>query len=270
MNDVRSTSQPALFGGAPLTRNTSIPQLTLPGVVGVWAATALPMAVLAWVIAPIVAGGWDTPSSLAQSLILLLTAGLVWQFVLVAILVFREQRSLKWAVVRDVLWLTAPRNPKTGQRGGRLWLIVPIFVVAFFAVELIPFEVPPVAGRDFGEFLGSPDGAALIHGSWPWLAILLAFFLFNTVLGEELLFRGYLLPRMKGVFGSKDWVANGLLFAAYHLHVPWVIPIALLDTLILSLPSRRYQSALIGIITHSSQSLFLFTLVLMLFLTAPR
>ncbi|MFJ6534538.1 MULTISPECIES: CPBP family intramembrane glutamic endopeptidase [Microbacterium] len=138
-----------------------------------------------------------------------------------------------------------------------MWLIVPVFVIAFFAVELIPFGLPPVAGRDFGEFLGSSDGAALLYGSWAWLAILLAFFIFNTVLGEELLFRGYLLPRMNGIFGSKDWVTNGILFAVYHLHVPWVIPIALLDTFILSLPSRRYQSALIGVITHSSQSLFL-------------
>ena len=270
MNGASSTSEPALLGGAPPARSTTIRQLTLPGVVGVWAAATVPMAVLAWVIAPLVAGGWSSPSALAQSLILLLTAGFVGQFTLVALLLLREQRSLKWAVVREALWLTAPRNPKTGQRGGRLWLVVPVFVVAFFAVELIPFEVPPVAGRDFGEFLGSPDGAALLHGSWLWLAILLAFFLFNTVLGEELLFRGYLLPRMNGVFGSKDWVANGVLFAAYHLHVPWVIPIALLDTFLLSLPSRRYQSAWIGIITHSSQSLFLFALVLMLFLTAPQ
>lgn len=265
-----STSQPTVLGGDPQARSTPIRQLALLGVAGVWAAAAIPMAALAWVIAPILASGWNSPSALAQSLILLLTVGLVWQFVLVAFLVFKEQRSLKWAVVRDALWLRAPRNPKTGRRGGRMWLIVPVFVVAFFALELIPFEIPPVAGRDFGEFLGSSDGAALLHGSWPWLAILLAFFIFNTVLGEELLFRGYLLPRMKGVFGSRDWVANGILFAVYHLHVPWVIPIALLDTFILSLPSRRYQSALIGIITHSSQSLFLFALVLMLFLTAPQ
>ena len=37
---------------------------------------------------------------------------------------------------------------------------------------------------------------------------------FNTVLGEELLFRGLLLPRMNGVFGRRDWLANGVLFAA--------------------------------------------------------
>lgn len=270
MNGASSTSESALLGEDSPPRSTTIRQLTLPGVVGVWAAAALPMAVLAWVIAPLLASGWNAPSALAQSLILLLTGGLVWQFVLVAFLVFTEQRSLRWAVVREALWLRAPRNPKTGRRGGRMWLIVPVFVIAFFAVELIPFEVPPVAGRDFGEFLGSADGAALLHGSWAWLAILLAFFVFNTVLGEELLFRGYFLPRMNGIFGSKDWVANGILFAVYHLHVPWVIPIALLDTFILSLPSRRYQSALIGIVTHSSQSLVLFTLVLMLFLSSPR
>lgn len=45
-----------------------------------------------------------------------------------------------------------------------------------------------------------------LSGSWLWLGVLLAFFVFNTVLGEELLFRGYLLPRMQGVFGSWDWM----------------------------------------------------------------
>ena len=63
-------------------------------------------------------------------------------------------------------------------------------------------------------------------------------FVFNTVLGEELLFRGLLLPRMNGVFGRKDWLANGVLFAAYHLHVPWVIPATLLDTFIVAYPAE--------------------------------
>jgi membrane protease YdiL (CAAX protease family) len=49
--------------------------------------------------------------------------------------------------------------------------------------------------------------------------VLLVQFVFNTALGEVLLFRGLLLPRM-GAFGRADWVANGLLFACYHLHEP--------------------------------------------------
>ncbi len=60
--------------------------------------------------------------------------------------------------------------------------------------------------------------------------------MFNTVLGEELLFRGFLLPRMNGVLGRRDWLANGVLFAVYHLHEPWVIPAGLLDTFIIAYP----------------------------------
>ena len=57
-----------------------IPQLTLVGVIGVWSAAAFPMAVLAWLIAPWLAAGWGSPLALAQTLILLLTAGLIKVF----------------------------------------------------------------------------------------------------------------------------------------------------------------------------------------------
>jgi membrane protease YdiL (CAAX protease family) len=71
---------------------------------------------------------------------------------------------------------------------------------------------------------------------------------------------------MNGVFGRRDWLANGVLFAAYHLHVPWVIPATLLDSFIVAYPSKRYRSALIGIAVHSAQSVFFFVLVLALVL----
>ena len=89
---------------------------------------------------------------------------------------------------------------------------------------------------------------------------------FNTVLGEELLFRGLLLPRMRGVFGRGDLVANGVLFAIYHLHTPWVIPTTLVDIFALAYPSRRFQSAWMGIIVHSTQSVVVIIIVLALVL----
>jgi hypothetical protein len=62
---------------------------------------------------------------------------------------------------------------------------------------------------------------------------------------------------MHGVFGRWSWVANGVPFALYHLHVPWVIPQTLLvDTLVVTYPSLRYLSALIGIAVHSAQTVF--------------
>jgi uncharacterized protein len=104
-----------------------------------------------------------------------------------------------------------------------------------------------------------------MSGNWLWFGLLVVLWVFNTVLGEELLFRGLLLPRMNSAFGRGDWVANGVLFAAYHLHVPWVIPETLLaDTLIVAYPAKRYRSAWIGIVVHSAQSVVLAIIVLTL------
>jgi membrane protease YdiL (CAAX protease family) len=130
--------------------------------------------------------------------------------------------------------------------------------------------VPSITGpspRDFADFLGSDRGEAFFSGAWGWFAVVGVFVVFNTVIGEELLFRGLLLPRMRGVFGRRDWVANGALFALYHLHQPWVIPGTLVEGIFLeAYPSRRFQSAWMGIIVHSAQSVFVIVFVLTLVL----
>jgi CAAX protease family protein len=182
------------------------------------------------------------------------------------VLVYRERGSLRWSVLKDALWLHSPRSPSTGCVGGRLWLVVIPFVLLYAAEGAIPIlsVIPPVASHDFNVFLGSDAGQAFMSGNWVWFAVIVALFVFNTALGEELLFRGVLLPRMQGAFGRWDWVANGFLFAFYHLREPWLISSSLVDIFALSYPSRRYRSALIGIIVHSSQGVFF--LVLLLFL----
>src|SRR5215212_8714801 len=227
-------------------RESQMEQYSLAKILGIWAAAALPMAALAWVVAPWLAGGLDGPLALTRSVLVLLTIGMIWQFVLVVLLIHRERGSLRWSVLKDALWLRAPRSPTTGRVGGRLWLVLIPCVLLLGAEEFIP---------------------SFLSGNWVWFAVIVVFVVFNTVLGEELLFRGLLLPRMQGAFGRWDWVANGVLFALYHLHVPWVIPQTLLvDTFVEAYPSRRYRSALIGIIVHSSQSVFVLALVLFLVL----
>jgi membrane protease YdiL (CAAX protease family) len=87
------------------------------------------------------------------------------------------------------------------------------------------------------------------------------------VIGEELPFRGVLLPRMKGVFARRDWVVNGALFALYHLPQPWSMPGSLVEGIFLeAYPSRRFQSAWMGIIVHALQSVFVIIIVLTLVL----
>lgn len=252
-----SKRETALSDGKFWSADRAVPrQYSLRQVVAVWALAALPMAVLAWLVTPALAARLSGPAAWPQALLACLTMGLVWQGVLVLILLRREIGPLRWDAAKEALWLRAPRSPATGRRGGRLWwVLVPAVLVV--GVEQVLPSLPAPAGRDLGIFLRSSEGHDFLSGNWPWFAAIVVMAVFNTILGEELLFRGLLLPRMRGVFGRADWLANGVLFAAYHMHAPWVIPKALLDSLALAYPARRYTSAWLAILVHSLQSMLI-------------
>ena len=261
----RTSTAARTTAAAPSTHSETKPirQYTVAGAVKVWAAAALPMGALSWAFAPWLASQLSGPGALFRALLTALTIGLVWQFALVMILVRREQGTLRWPVVKDALWLHAPRNPKTGRRGGRLWWVLLPLTLAFAAREALPKPPVPVA-RDLAVFFESEVGQNLLSGNWGLFALVAAMGLFNTVLGEELLFRGWLLPRMQTLVGGRGWILNGALFGAYHLHIPWAMPKALLHMVLTAYPTQRYRSAWIGIAVHSSETVVITALVLAL------
>jgi membrane protease YdiL (CAAX protease family) len=201
--------------------------------------------------------------------------GLIWQFVLSMIIVYREEGDLRWTTVRRRLWLNAPSDPKTGESRRRLWLwlipIIVLLVLVQFAVEpllngvwvsALPFLAEP-AEFAFGTVLESPEAQAQLVGAWWFLGLFLLMGLFNTILGEEFLFRGVLLPKMNGLFGKWDWLANGVLMGAYHWHQPWMIPGGILSAaLFFALPAKRFRSTWMAIIPHSMQIVFFGILIL--------
>jgi membrane protease YdiL (CAAX protease family) len=63
-----------------------------------------------------------------------------------------------------------------------------------------------------------------LEGNYPFMAYYLVISLVFNIFGEEFYYRGYLLPRMRGVFGSWDWVANGILFSLKHVYQRWLYP----------------------------------------------
>jgi len=129
-------------------------------------------------------------------------------------------------------------------------------------VSIFPFIAEP-PGFSLGAALDTPEAKSQLVGAWGIYTLFIFSALFNTVLGEELLFRGLLLPRMGGVFGKWDWVMNGLLFGLYHLHQPWgILSAAIEGMLLFALPSRYFRSSWFGIIAHSGQSIYFAILLL--------
>lgn len=242
-----------------------MPQYSRWQVLAVWAAAALPMALIAWVVVPLFATSVGSSVSWAKWLIGGLTLGLIWQGLLVAILVWVERGDLRWHTLKDALWLHAPTHPRTGHKGGWLWLACIPLIAGLWLSGALP-EPTHSPWRDFGVFLQSDAGRAFFAGNWLWYCVVAVMLVFNTVLGEELLFRGLLLPRMNRAFGRADWLINGALFALYHLHTPWVITAAVLDAFWFAGPTKYYRSAWIGIVVHSTASVVVLVLLLLVVL----
>jgi uncharacterized protein len=240
------------------------PQRSLRWVLAVWAAAAIPMGVLGWVVAPWLAHRLGGRDPFIDALLICFNAGLLWQLALVLTLVRREQGSLAWPRLRDALWLRAPRDPKTGRTGGRVWWWALLFVVLSAAVNALPIDPVGPLPRDFPKAIETDRVTHYFTGNWGGFALLVLVALLAPVV-EELLFRGLLLPRMRGVFGRGDVVANGALFALYHVHQPWSMPASLIDGIVnQAYPTRRFRSTWMGLATHTAPSVLVIGVVLAL------
>ena len=251
-------------------------QYSLAKILGIWALAAIPMGILSWIVFPALSPDFSSdPLGAGVTRIVLVTFGLIWLFVLSMIIVRQEEGDLRWATVKRRLRLNAPRDPKTGETRRRLWLWVIPFLLAFTAWEVVLtssvnglwtkifpcFAEPP--GYSMGAVFQSPEILHRLTGAWWFLGLFLVNAIFNTVLGEEFLFRGVLLPKMEGVFGRWSWVANGVLFGFYHFHQPWVmLDAAISGVFLIAFPSWRWRTTWMGIIVHSAETVFFTYLVL--------
>jgi membrane protease YdiL (CAAX protease family) len=253
-------------------QTVELPQYSLGMILLIWVAAAAPMAILGWIVAPALAQGSSSPGTVRVGV---LGIGLVWQFALVLILLAREGSPLRWSSIKQRLWLLKPSTDDGPTPRGRLWWwIVPVILLT----ALYEFQVGGIIDHiwvtwfpglaeppsfSMAGFLESPEARAGMVGAWGFLLLYVVQAFFNTVIGEEMLFRGLLLPRMAGTFGKWDWVANGFLMGFYHWHQPWVMLSASIEgALLFAFPTRRFKSAWFGIIAHSGQSVY-FTFLLL-------
>ena len=149
----------------------------------------------------------------------------------VALIAYRlEGNEWSWAVFRERFRLRA----FTRKEG--LW-VVGILVLCVIADALLEgtgkwlASVPAFAPPDYfpppfnplvdvrfpvAEFLGVPfKGNWFIAGLWIPLSLV-------SMIGEEFLWRGYLLPRQELTHGKWAWLLNGLLWGyLFHVGMKW-------------------------------------------------
>jgi membrane protease YdiL (CAAX protease family) len=257
-------------------------QYSLAKILGLWAATALPLAFMGWVVFPAIAPDWGVdPMGVGYARMGTIAVALIWEFVLALIIVYREEGDLRWATVRRRLRLNAPLDPKTDEPRRKLWwwlipLVILHFVGALFisgaldelSVRIFPFLAAPGEGYFLGDFLMSPEAPSYFAGEWGILGMFLVMAVFN-ILGEEFFWRGVMLPKMNGVFGKWDGVANGVIGGAYHLSQPWQILGGgiFMWTVFYALPVKYLRSTWVSVILHGSINVMWSAMILALILS---
>src|SRR5215212_3447204 len=110
-------------------------QYSLKKILAIWASVTAPMALLAWVVAPAII----PHTSLHPGLVhwIFMVVGMMWQFVVSLAILRHELGGLRWAAVRERIWLNPPRDPRTGRPRRRLFVWV----------------VPAIAANALGGYL---------------------------------------------------------------------------------------------------------------------
>src|SRR3989304_2849280 len=116
-------------------------QYTLGKIIAVWAAAAVPMGLLAWVVTPRLIPHFSLPAGIIYWLMMLV--GLAWQCALSLLIVYREEGSINWATLQERMWYKNPRDPKTGEyRSALLWWVAPFLLLRLALLELTLPDVP--------------------------------------------------------------------------------------------------------------------------------
>lgn len=230
-------------------------QYSLKKILIIWALSAIPMGMLTYVITPLVVSVTNWPALIVYWIAIII--GLIWQFILSLMLLKMDGISWNWHVVAKRIKYQCPIHPKSGKPKWNLLLWTIPFILISSLLQSNVLRLPNVDGwmtpliKHLPKYDLSSLASPEYKGAW-WIVLLFVLTsVFNYFLGEELMYRGILLPKMNGVFGKWDWFFNGLLFGLYHLHKPQVIlSTALYFGFVFALPSKLFKSSLIAVIIH--------------------
>jgi membrane protease YdiL (CAAX protease family) len=209
-----------------------IPQYGVGAIVLMFAWPAVWFTLLIYVIGrQFIPVGGVTPTWLRFLVIILGTGA---ELVAGLVLLFREGYRLTPGALRDrIRW----RWPK----GWKAWAVVIIVFVLGMSLSMVmgpvnralasvPGFVPPAwwgaANNPTVKVNSAADAFPDVNlrGNYWFVLLTIVIGLVFNIFGEEIYYRGYLLPRMRGAFGKWDWVANGVLFTLKHIYQRWLFP----------------------------------------------
>jgi len=134
------------------------------------------------------------------------------------------------------------------SRNDLLWAMGGLIVAGAFsslAIKILELML--------GEFDHSPAFMSfepLTKGRYWLLLVWLPYWVLN-IMGEEILWRGVMLPRQELAFGKNAWLIHGLGWGIFHVAFGWQLMITLIPLIFVqSYIVQRTKNSWVGVIMH--------------------
>lgn len=166
-----------------------------------------------------------------------------------------EGYPLKWGAIRKRFRLKPLNRKEWG------WVVGLSLVMLFGNIVLIPTQTWLLnhVSIPLPAYLPSTlDPRITVSGVPPefssntLLSIILfqVVFLFFNILGEELWWRGYILPRQELTHGKKTWLIHGLLWTLFHSFWWWNLILLLPGALAAAYAAQKLKNTTVIIAAH--------------------
>jgi membrane protease YdiL (CAAX protease family) len=141
-------------------------------------------------------------------------------------------------------WSALAARYRLDRMSGRAWLWAVGGLLVMGVLSLAANMLLPIIWRA----LRFTPPEAYVEGA-PALWLTLVNLTFN-IFGEELWWRGFILPRQELVHGRWTWLVHGVLWALFHSYKWWVVPAMLVTCLVIPFVAQRTKNTWPGIFIH--------------------
>jgi membrane protease YdiL (CAAX protease family) len=217
------------------------PALGWPGTLAIFGAGALLLLAATRVLIPHLA------AAAAMELVL------AW-FIVAGLVVFAPLLGAAWLLLRRegqhgmrAAWRDRLRFRRMNG-GDWAWGMGAIVLIAAFGagIQVILHEVAGVTDMTPSFMTLEPLGPGRYWILLAWLP----FWLLN-IMGEEVLWRGVLLPRQQAALGTTAWVAHAAGWLLFHVAFGWQLLLVLVPIIvILPYVVQRRQNSWVGVLIH--------------------
>jgi membrane protease YdiL (CAAX protease family) len=137
-------------------------------------------------------------------------------------------------------------------RADWVWSIGSLVTIGFLSVAVMKG-----LERAIGTFDHSPPFVVfepLTSGRYWLLAVWLPYWILN-IMGEEILWRGVMLPRQEAAFGRYAWLVNAAGWALFHVAFGWQLLITLLPILVIQpYVVQKRKNSWVGVFIHAGMN----------------